>query len=546
MIKYFLLILLIARFSLAQISGGTQDVNILSGNVTLTGSNSVSVTSLPGVSLNAGSNTIGAISNTGFGITGTLPAFASTPTFNIGTISGIATETTLSALNNKTPALGQATMANSQPVAIASNQSALPVTGTFFQATQPVSLTALPSLATGSNVIGSISNTSFTANAGTNLNTSALNLETTQTALNNKVPTGLTVKAASTAAVATDQALVVAISPNNSLSTTISGTPNVNVSNSSIAVNQSGTWNVGLSAGSNAIGSITNTGFNVNNFPATQAVTQSGTWSVNLGTGAFVDRTTAAAPYSFRLSDGTSFYDARQIRALTAADVVSINGTVPVSLSTSPLPVGAATETTLSLFSGKFASSAALADGTANPVATAIGSYNMAYNGTTWDRVRASAKGVQATTALAVQNLKDSGRDLKVYSATFTATTAEALLTVTPITNGTAGGTATSFGVTAGKRLRLQQICVSTRNAAAAGQGVVIQLRMTSTGAIAVGSPLVGTIATGSNLAIANSANSDCMVMPDGFELSGTQQFGLTQVGTATANNTVVVTGYEY
>lgn len=41
-------------------------------------------------------------------------------------------------------ALGQGTMAASMSVAIASNQSAIPVTGTFWQATQPVSLTALP------------------------------------------------------------------------------------------------------------------------------------------------------------------------------------------------------------------------------------------------------------------------------------------------------------------------------------------------------------------------------------------------------------------
>lgn len=41
---------------------------------------------------------------------------------------------------------GQQTMANSVPVAIASNQSALPVTGTFFQATQPVSGTFWPAI----------------------------------------------------------------------------------------------------------------------------------------------------------------------------------------------------------------------------------------------------------------------------------------------------------------------------------------------------------------------------------------------------------------
>jgi hypothetical protein len=56
---------------------------------------------------------------------------------------------------------GQATMAASNPVVIASNQTAVPVSGTFYQTTQPVSLASLPSLATGSNAIGSITNTSF-------------------------------------------------------------------------------------------------------------------------------------------------------------------------------------------------------------------------------------------------------------------------------------------------------------------------------------------------------------------------------------------------
>lgn len=40
--------------------------------------------------------------------------------------------------------LGQATMSASLPVAIASNQTAVPVSGTFWQATQPVSAASLP------------------------------------------------------------------------------------------------------------------------------------------------------------------------------------------------------------------------------------------------------------------------------------------------------------------------------------------------------------------------------------------------------------------
>lgn len=47
--------------------------------------------------------------------------------------------TSMASIDTKTPALGQTTMSGSQPVTIASNQSAVPVSGTFWQATQPVS-----------------------------------------------------------------------------------------------------------------------------------------------------------------------------------------------------------------------------------------------------------------------------------------------------------------------------------------------------------------------------------------------------------------------
>lgn len=52
--------------------------------------------------------------------------------------------TSLNSLDVKTPPVGQAAMNASRPVVIASNQSAIPVSGTFFQATQPVSAAALP------------------------------------------------------------------------------------------------------------------------------------------------------------------------------------------------------------------------------------------------------------------------------------------------------------------------------------------------------------------------------------------------------------------
>jgi hypothetical protein len=66
-------------------------------------SSSVSVTSLP--ALATGSNAIGSITNTAFGISGTLPSFAATPTFNLGTAPAIvlaAGSSTIGAISNTT------------------------------------------------------------------------------------------------------------------------------------------------------------------------------------------------------------------------------------------------------------------------------------------------------------------------------------------------------------------------------------------------------------------------------------------------------------
>lgn len=77
-----------------------------------------------------------------------------------GNLAGIKTDT------DKIPSQGQAAMAASMPVAIASNQSAIPVTGTFYQTTQPVSLSSLPSLAAGSATVGNVGLVDNTASTG--------------------------------------------------------------------------------------------------------------------------------------------------------------------------------------------------------------------------------------------------------------------------------------------------------------------------------------------------------------------------------------------
>jgi hypothetical protein len=104
-----------------------------------------------------------------------------------------------------------------QPVSGTFWQATQPVSGTFWQATQPVSGTFWQATQPVSGTV--------TANAGTNLNTSALALDATLTGgtQQSKITDGTnvaTVKAASTAAVAADKAVVVAVSPNNTVGVT--------------------------------------------------------------------------------------------------------------------------------------------------------------------------------------------------------------------------------------------------------------------------------------------------------------------------------------
>lgn len=158
----------------------------------------------------------------------------------------------------------------------------------------------------------------------------------------------------------------------------------------------------------------------------------------------------------------------------------------------------------------------------------------------------ATAKGVQPAAAIPTQDLKDSGRVIKTFSAAFTAATTEALITLTPNSDGTLGATGTSFSVTAGKRFRLQAIMLTCFNATAAIHACQVNVRMSTTGAVTTASPIISTVAVSTAAATANLSASQAQSLPDGVELSGTMQFGISQIGVALAGQTVVLVGYEY
>jgi hypothetical protein len=105
------------------------------------------------------------------------------------------TNTSLASIDTKTPALGQALASGSTPVvlpsAMVTDLKSVSLTGTLpaFASTPTFNIGTAPSL--------TFTNTSFTANAGTNLNTSALALESggNLAGINTKLPSGLTVTA---------------------------------------------------------------------------------------------------------------------------------------------------------------------------------------------------------------------------------------------------------------------------------------------------------------------------------------------------------------
>ena len=267
-----------------------------------------------------------------------MAAGSSNPTTNVVKVAGTAVDTNT----------GNAS-AGTQRVVLASNQPAVavtgtfyqatqpvsgtfwpttqPVSGTFWQATQPVSLTSLPALATGTNAIGSITNTSFAAtqsgtwNIGTVTNLSQLG----GTAIS--MNTGIRDAGTQRVTIATNDSVPVtgtfwqATQPVSGTfwQTTqpVSGTVSINA----------------IPAGTNAIGSITNTSF---------AATQSGTW--NIGTVTNLSQLGGTA-----ISMNTGVRDAGTQRVTIATnDSVPVTGTFwqttqPVSAAALPLPTGAAT-----------------------------------------------------------------------------------------------------------------------------------------------------------------------------------------------------------
>ena len=482
---------------------------------------------------------------------------------------------------------GQATSANSTPVVIASDQSAIPISATALPlptgastettlaslntkvtAVNTGAVTISTPLPTGTNAIGTV-----TSNIGT---TGGLALDATFTGGNAKVTVRSATKGTSTAADVTSnpvdantQALHVNLSGVNAVNATLTaettkviGTVNISAAQTIAAVTS---ITNALPTGTNAIGSVTQIG---NSFVSTANSTTAnlaagGTFT---GTGEDVSEYSTvmvtifsshvSATDGFQLqfsSDGTN-WDYGDSFSIPATTGKTFSVGVTAKFYRVVYTNGATATTSLriqSLYSkaAKKNSSVRPQDGRTNDNDfEEVLSFGVGYNGTSWDRVRLSAKGVQATTALATQDLKDSGRAR--VSITFMAVApavADTLLSLVKVTNGVAAAGATSIGVAAGKTLSISSITFSIKANAAAAAFATLTFRQNPAGATAIGSIAECRVDVGNTAATIGASDKVEVLFPDGMEFSGTQTLGISLAAQATTNIiSISINGFEY
>lgn len=146
----------------------------------------------------------------------------------------------------------------------------------------------------------------------------------------------------------------------------------------------------------------------------------------------------------------------------------------------------------------------------------------------------------------------DAKQIFTLSATNFTAATSEAMVTLTPATDGVIGSTGTSFVIPSGKRLVLMSLTATTKNASTAAQGVQVRLRYNPTGATTTSSSIIATAGAGTTIATTGAVGGESTPIsaawPTVIEIvgDGTKSIGISQIGTATAGNDVVFTGYLY
>jgi hypothetical protein len=461
--------------------------------------------------------------------------------------------TSLSNIDTKTPALGQALAASSTPVVLTAAQlSALtpltsvgvnnfpasqtvtlasttvtnfpatqavsiasmpttPVTGTFFQSTQPVSVATMPSTPVTGTFWQTTQPISGTVTANTGLSQPLTDTQLRATAL------------PITGALTDTQIRATAL-PVSLASTTITNFP--------------------------ASQAVTLASTTVTNFPATQAVS-----------GTFFQATQPVSIASMPSTPVTgTFYQATQPVSLATAPTTPVTGTFwqatqPVS-GTVAANATLTAETTKVIGTVNISAAQTLATVTTVGAVTAItNALPTGTNSIGTIQQAALTKGTQGATGVTVQNLKDAGRNTTNYfmNVPIVTTATDALQLLTGYKGGAAvAATATPAVVTAAKTYRINSISITYVAIATAGT-VKFTLRALAGGVVLIGSPAVNVFVCGGPAAVAGVSQTYDFSIPDGLEFPAGTGIGVSMVGlsvtqtlAAVGYGQISIQGYEY
>lgn len=521
--------------------------------------------------------------------------------------TGAALDASVTALSGKFGALGQAAMAASAPVVIASDQAAIPVTVTSTTITGTVaatqsgtwnvgSITTLPALVAGAALIGKVGIDQTTP--GT---TNKVNIGTDGTvAIGTALPAGtnaigklaanagvtvgaVEIAAAQTLATVTTVGSITtlpalaagaAIIGKVGIDQTTPGTTN------KVSIGSDGT--VTLLAGTAAFGKLSaNAGVTIGAVEIAAAQTlgtvttvstvtnlsQLGGAAIAMGsglTGTGVQRvvlaTDVALPTGSNVIGALSANQSVNVAQMNGVTVLMGNGAsgtgaqrVTIANDSTGILAGVTTVSTVTNLSQMGGVAIALNTGTRS---TGTQRVTIA----TDDLVPVSpptlTKATQGSTGFSTQDLKDAGRSSIMVTASVASTaTSETLISVNTSKALAGTGAASSNTITTGKRFRIQGIFASVRNTTGTTAGVAtLRLRAAVAGSTTASSPLQLSSAVALPAA-ATSVNFPTIDIPDGFEIDSngaTNTWGLTITHPQWVNASVVATfdvsliGYEY
>lgn len=473
--------------------------------------------------------------------------------------TGAATETTLAAINTKTPALGQANMAGSRPVVLASNQSSIPVAATLQAGSASVGI-----LGANSGVdIGDVTINNSTGGAAVNIQDGGNIITVDGTVSANATLSAETTKVIGTINISASQSVTATQATGSNLHTVVdsgtvttvstvtsltqmngaaismgtgtrdAGTQRVTIAtNDVVPASQNGTWTVQPGNTANT------TAWKVDGSAVTQPI--SGTVTANAGTGTLAVSLAAGAASigkaeDVAAGDGDVGTPSMAVRKATPANTSSNDGDYEMlQMSVGRLWTSATVD-------------AALPAGT-----NRIGSVRLVDSS---DADLTAVKGTQTSRAVGTQDLKDSGRvHLNYYAVAVAAgaTTVETAITLTKSSGTSATTAAASFVITSGKRFRIQAISVATRgNVTATLQTTTFNLRINTAGAVTTSSTPIVLSCRSATPATISAWDRVLFLIPDGFEIlgDGTLQFGITAAATYVVNAPtwdVNIIGYEY